>query len=313
MSRNRKPRFSSGFVSLLGRPNAGKSTLLNALLGQKVAIVADKPQTTRTAIQGVLTLDHAQIVFLDTPGIHDGASLINRQMMKSVAEALEERDLLVWVADATRPITLEEDRALEHVRRAKTPAILALNKIDKVKNAATLLPILQRFSELFEFAEYFPVSAVTGEGLDKLQAAIIKRLPKGPAYFPPDHLTDQPERFLAAELVREKALAETRQEVPHSLTARVEGWEEKGKLVRIAVILFVERQGQKIILIGAGGERLKKIGHDARLEIEKMLDRKVFLELFVKVQPKWRDNPEFLKELDWRSITGAASQVDNGE
>jgi GTP-binding protein Era len=304
MSRQRKPRFSSGFVSLLGRPNVGKSTLLNALLGQKVAIVADKPQTTRTAIQGVLTQENAQVVFLDTPGIHEGESLINRQMMKSVSEALEERDLLVWVADATSEVTREEERALDHVRRAKTPTILALNKIDRIRDRHSLLPKLERFGQLHDFAEYVPISAAHGEGLDILLKAIIRRLPHGPAYFPPDHLTELPERFLAAELVREKALALTRQEVPHSLTSRVETWEEKGKLVRIAVTLFVERPGQKAILIGAGGSLLKTIGQEARLDIEKMLERRVYLELFVKVQPKWRENPEFLKDLDWRSISG---------
>ena len=202
----------SGFVSILGRPNAGKSTLLNALVGQKVAIVADKPQTTRTAIQGVLTTPEAQVVFVDTPGIHRSDSPINKRMMDAVRGSLEERDLFLFLVDVTKPFTEDDRRALSVFRPDGPPVILAMNKIDALSSKQHMLPLLEQYQQVFAFAEFVPISASKGDGLDVLQEEILKRLPEGPEYFPPDHVTDQPARFLAAELVREKVLMLTRQE-----------------------------------------------------------------------------------------------------
>ncbi len=300
-------RFVSGFVSLLGLPNAGKSTLLNALTGTKVAIVSDKPQTTRNVIQGVATTPDSQIVFLDTPGIHKPDTLFNRRMMEVIQAALDERDLLIYVADATARENGTEQEALDLVRASKTPAFLALNKVDLVKPKQNLLPMMERYRELHEFAEYIPISARTGEGVEELRAALVKRLPEGPAYFPPDYLTDQPERFLAAELIREKLLAETRSEVPHSIAVVVDRFEEGPKLARIYATIYVEREGQKGIVIGSKGAMLKHVGTQARLDMERMFGRKIYLELYVKVRPRWRENKQFLDGLDWRSMTGGDS------
>ncbi len=296
--------FKSGFVSLIGRPNAGKSTLLNALVGQKVAIVADKPQTTRTSIQGVTTLPEAQIVFVDTPGIHKADSPMNKRLMDTVRAALDQRDLLLFVADATRRFGEQDRRAVDLARKAETPVILVLNKIDLVKDKAALLPLIEEYKGAYDFADYFPVSAVKRDGLDELTRAIIERLPEGPAYFPEDHVTDQPERFLAAELVREKVLLITRDEVPHSVAVVVDRWEETPAITRIYATIRVEREGQKGIIIGSGGSALKKIGTLARQEMERIFGVKIFLDLHVRVQPGWREQSAFLDALDWRTMAG---------
>jgi len=225
--------FRSGFVSIVGRPNAGKSTLLNALVGQKVAIVADKPQTTRTSIQGVVTTPDAQIVFLDTPGIHKADSALNKRLMDAVRASLEERDLLLFVADAANEFADEDRRAIDVLRKTAAPVLLVLNKVDRFKEKARLLPLIEQYKSAFDFAGYFPVSALKGIGLDDLRNEIVNRMPEGPAYFPEDHVTDQPERFLAAELVREKVLLATRQEVPHSITVTVDKWEETASITRV--------------------------------------------------------------------------------
>jgi GTP-binding protein Era len=297
-----QPEFVSGFVSILGRPSAGKSTLLNALVGAKLAIVADKPQTTRTSIQGVWTTPHSQVVFLDTPGIHRSDTLFNRRMMTAVRAALDERDLLLYIVDATRKFEEQDSQALDMVRKADTPAFLILNKIDRVKEKAQLLPLIEQYRTALDFEEYVPVSALKGQGLDELRAAILKRMPSGTEMFPSDYLTDQPERFMAAELIRERILRETRQEVPHSIAVMVEEFEEKKTLTRISATIYVEREGQKAIIIGAKAAMLKRIGTFARQAIETLLGRKVFLELNVKVRTNWRENPEFLNELDWRTM-----------
>lgn len=296
--------FRSGFVSLIGRPNAGKSALLNALVGQKVAIVADKPQTTRTSIQGVLTLPEAQIVFLDTPGIHKADSPLNKRMMDAVRNALEERDLLLFVADAARRFTDDDRHAIDVVRRTATPVILVLNKIDLVKEKSRLLPLIEQYKSVHEFADYVPVSAVKGLGLDDLRQAILAHLPEGPAYFPEDYVTDQPERFLAAELIREKVLAATTQEVPHSVAVEVDQWLETPGITRIYATIRVEREGQKGIVIGAKASMLKQIGTLARQEMERLFGTKIFLDLHVRVQPGWREQAAFLDALDWRTMTG---------
>ena len=305
---NKKQRFFSGFVSLIGRPNAGKSTLLNALVGTKVAIVADKPQTTRTAVQGVWNSADAQIVFLDTPGIHKSDTLFNRRMMQEVRAALDERDLLLYLADATRGVGQEDAMAIDMVRKASTPSFLVLTKVDLVPDKRMLLPRIEQYREKYSFDEYIPVSAVTGEGLELLTREVVKRLPEGPAYFPEDQITDQPERFLAAEMIREKILRQTSQEVPHSVAVVIDTWEERKELTRIGATIYVERTGQKAIVIGSKGSVLKQIGIDARRDIEAMLDRKVFLEMFVKVRENWRESPEFLSQLDWRTMAGGDSE-----
>jgi GTP-binding protein Era len=296
--------FRSGFVSIVGRPNAGKSTLLNALIGQKVAIVADKPQTTRTSIQGVLTLPEAQIVFVDTPGIHKADTPLNKRLMNTVRASLDQRDLLLFVADAARTFEEEDRRAVDLARKAETPVVLVLNKVDLVKEKARLLPLIERYKAMYEFIEFVPVSAAKGAGLDDLRRVILDRLPEGPAYFPEDYVTDQPERFLAAELVREKVLLATRKEVPHSVAVTVDRWEETPRITRIYATIRVEREGQKPIVIGANGAMLKRIGTLARVEMEKLFGTKIFLDLHVRVQPGWREQRAFLDALDWRTMAG---------
>jgi GTP-binding protein Era len=301
----------AGFVSIAGRPNAGKSTLLNALVGEKVAITAHQAQTTRTSIQGVLTMPHAQIVFIDTPGIHRSDTLFNRRMMDTVRGALQDRDLVIFVADATRQVTEEDEHAISALGKT-SQTVLVLNKVDKVSDKRNLLPLIASYNELFPFSEAFPLAARTGEGLDALRQAIVKHLPVGPAFFPADYLTDQPARFMAGEIVRESILENLRDEVPHATAILVDTWEETPKLVKIAATIHVERPGQKAILIGTKGQMLKKIGTASRLELERLLDRKVFLSLFVKVKPNWREDSSFLDAVDWRSMVGSEDKSQKG-
>ena len=295
-------KFKSGFVSLVGRPNAGKSTLLNALVGQKVAIVADKPQTTRTSIQGVVTTPEAQIVFVDTPGIHKADSQLNKRLMDSVRASLEERDLVLFLVDSTREIAVEDRRALDLAIKTETPVVLVLNKVDLLADKSKLLLLIERYKEMHGFADFVPISAKKGTGLEELRKVILAHLPEGPAYFPEDYVTDQPERFLAAELVREKVLQVTRQEVPHSVAVMVDRWEETPRLTRIFATIRVERPGQKAIVIGKKGAVLVKIGTMARIEMEKLFGVKIYLDLHVRVQPGWRDEAAFLNTLDWRTM-----------
>ena len=297
----------TGFVSLVGRPNAGKSTLLNALIGHKIAITAPHPQTTRTSIQGVLTTPEAQIIFVDTPGIHQSSTLLNKRMMESVRAALADRDLILFVADAAKPVTQEDQEAV-HLIPKSAPALLVPNKIDRLEDKRLLLPFIDQYRNWFSFAEVVPVSAQTGEGLEELKTAIMRYLPEGPALFPEDYLTDQPMRFLVAEIIRERILHATRQEVPHAVAVLIDLWQETPGLTRISATIHVERPGQKVIIIGKNGEMLKKIGSEARLQIEKLLGTKVFLSLFVKVKPKWRQDPYFLDAIDWRSMVGSESE-----
>lgn len=292
--------MKSGFVSLLGRPNAGKSTLLNRLVGTKVAIVADKPQTTREVIQGVVTRPEAQIVFLDSPGIHEPRSNLNRRMMREVRSALDARDLLVLLVDATASYGAGDEQAVGLIRSARTPALVAFNKIDSLERKDPLLGLIDRYRNLFAFEEYLPISARTGEGIDLLEAAVLARLPEGPQYFPPDHITDQPLRRLASELVREQVIRQTRQEIPYSAAVAIDLFEEGERLFRIAATIYVERDSQKGIIIGSGGERLKQIGTLARKEMEGLFGRQVFLQLHVKVRAEWRQSDSFLNALDWR-------------
>ncbi len=294
----------SGFVSILGRPNAGKSTLLNAVVGSKIAIVTDKPQTTRNRIQGVVNRPEAQIIFLDTPGIHKPDTKLNQRMMSEVREALQGCDLLLLMVDATQKFGAGDEYSLELVRAAKLPALLVLNKIDRLDKKEQLLPLMERYSGLHQFREIFPVSALNGEGVGPLLNAIANALPEGPQYFPPEHVTDQPARFLAAEIVREKIITLTRQELPYASMVLIERFEETPRLLHINATAFVERDGQKAIIIGRRGEMLKRIGTLAREELEKIFNQKVYLEIYVKVRPDWREDPRFLQAIDWRSMVG---------
>jgi GTP-binding protein Era len=298
--------FRSGFVSIIGRPNAGKSTLLNALVGEKVAIVTEKPQTTRTRIQGTLNVKArpgrpaAQIVFIDTPGVHKPDSRLNRKMMQEIHAALESRDLILLIVDATQGFGPGDQHVLELVKRTGAPVFLLLNKIDKLLKEK-LLPMIEHYSKLHDFAEIIPISATRRKGLDVLIDKIVGVLHDGPRYFPEDQFTDQPERVLAAEIVREKVLLKTSKELPYATAVMIERYEEEASLTRIAATIYCEREGQKGILIGKGGLKLKDIGTAARLELEALLGKKVFLELFVKVKPGWRQSAAFVDELDWRT------------
>ena len=299
--------FRSGFVTIIGRPNAGKSTLLNTLAGEKLAIVSPKPQTTRNRVLGVLHVPKkkgrpgAQVVLIDTPGVHRAASSLGRKMMAEVREALNGSDLALIITDAAKKSDVVDDFLLDVMKGAKTPVFLLLNKIDLLRGEKQqLLPLIEKYSKLREFREVIPISARKSEGLDLLLDKVIQALPEGPHYFPEGQITDQPARFMASELIREQVLFATSEEVPHSTTVMIEQFEEGAKLTRIAAVIFCERDGQKRILIGHRGEMLKKIGTAARIEIEKMLGTKVYLELFVKVRQNWRESRGFVEELDWR-------------
>ena len=298
--------FRSGFVSIIGRPNAGKSTLLNALVGEKLAIVTRKPQTTRNRIQGIVNVERkakrpaGQIILIDTPGVHKPINSLNRRMMKEVYDALEGCDVLLLIVDATAKFGTGDKFVLDIIKRSGQPCMLLLNKIDALEKQK-LLPLIAEYKALHEFVEVIPISALKKEGLGPLLDAVMKALPEGPHYFPKDQITDQPERFLVAELIREQVLLKTEQEVPYATTVLIDQYEEGARLTRIAATIFCEREGQKAILIGKQGSTLKKIGTAARLQIEKLLNTKVFLELFIKVRANWRDSRDFVQEVDWRT------------
>ncbi|HVA17839.1 MAG TPA: GTPase Era [Candidatus Dormibacteraeota bacterium] len=290
--------FHSGFIAILGRPNAGKSTLVNKLVGRKVAIVSPRPQTTRNRIQGMLNRENGQVILIDTPGIHRATTALNRQMMQEVSQAVEGVDIVSLIVDATEDFQAADRHSIEWVKRFSGPVYLLLNKVDRTRKDR-LLPLIDRWRREHDFEEIFPVSALTGEGTLDLVESWIARLPEHPAYFPEDQYTDQPERFLAAEIVREKAILLTREELPHAVAVLVDDFEEGEKLLKIRATIYVEREGQKGILIGRGGSMMKGIGTAARKELEELLGVKIFLELFVKVQANWRGNRAMVKQLDW--------------
>jgi GTP-binding protein Era len=299
--------FRSGFVCILGRPNAGKSTLLNALVGEKLAIISPKPQTTRNRIQGIVNLpkargrDAAQIVLIDTPGVHKPDSSLGRKMMVEVREALEGSDLVLLIMDATRKLDQRDEFAIQMLKHSSTKVCLVLNKVDLLRGGkAKLLPLIEVYKKLHAFQAIIPISALKRDGLDILLKEVTAALPAGPPYFPEDQVTDQPARFMAAEIIRERVLMETEEELPYATAVVVEEFEEGSKLTRISAMIYCEREGQKGILIGKKGQMLKRIGTSARLQIERMLGTKVFLELYVKVQPNWRSSRAFVDELDWR-------------
>jgi GTPase len=290
--------FRSGFVGIIGRPNAGKSTLLNRLVGQKLAIVTSKPQTTRNRVQGIVTRPEGQIVFIDTPGVHDADSALGRQMMHEVAAALEGIDLVLLMVDATSVMPYGDAQLIDKARRYQGKTILALNKVDRLPKPK-LLPLIESFRTAMDFSAIIPLSALKGDGVPDLLKEILRQLPEGDPFFPEDQVTDQPERFLAAEIIREKAVSLMYHEVPYALAVFIDNFEEKPKLLRISATLHVERDSQKKILIGHKGDMLKKIGTQARKELEQLFDTKVFLETFVKVVPNWREDPNKVRELDW--------------
>jgi GTPase len=301
--------FRSGFVCILGRPNAGKSTLLNALVGEKLAIISPKPQTTRNRIQGIVNVpksknkDHggAQIVLIDTPGVHKPDSSLGRKMMVEVREALEGCDVVLLIMDATRKLDRRDEFAIQMLKHSSTKVCLILNKVDLLRGGKSkLLPLIEEYKKLHSFHEIIPISALKRDGLDLLLKQVTAALPAGPALFPEDQVTDQPARFMAGEIVRERVLVETEEELPYATTVIVDTFEEGARLTRISATIYCEREGQKGILIGKKGQMLKRIGTSARLQLEKMLGTKVFLELYVKVQPNWRESRGFVEELDWR-------------
>ncbi|MFZ3100974.1 MAG: GTPase Era [Desulfitobacteriaceae bacterium] len=290
--------FRSGFVAVIGRPNAGKSTLLNHLLGQKVLIMSDKPQTTRNKIQCILTEERGQIVFLDTPGVHKPKHKLGEFMTGAAKDSIREVDVIVYVVDASATYGPGEEYVIEMIKQSSTPCVLALNKLDLVTKDQ-LMQSIEKYAKLVDFLAVVPISAKNGENTEELLKVLYNQIPEGPLYYPTDELTDQPERFIMAELIREKVLDLTRDEVPHSIAVIIEEVEEKRSLVKIRAQIIVERDSQKGIIIGQKGQMLKEIGTLARQDIETLLGSKVFLELWVKVKKDWRNKPDSLKEFGY--------------
>jgi GTP-binding protein Era len=288
-------KIKSGFVSIIGRPNVGKSTLLNALLGEKIAIISDKPQTTRNRILGIVNQPGAQMVFVDTPGIHKPMHKMNEIMVKTALATYNEVDVILMLVEATEKPGGGDKFIIETLSGVKTPVFLLINKVDLVKKEA-LLPLIEESRRLYDFAEIIPVSALHND-LGGLLGAILKRLPPGPKYFPDDQLTDQPERFIVSELIREKVFALTKEEIPYSSAVVIEEMKEEPGITRITATIYVERDSQKGILIGKGGAMLKQIGTLARQDAEKLLGVKIFLQLWVKVKKGWREDERMLRNI----------------
>ncbi|NLW44354.1 MAG: GTPase Era [Syntrophomonadaceae bacterium] len=289
----------SGFVSIVGRPNVGKSTLLNSIIGRKVAIVSDKPQTTRNRIQGIYTTERGQIIFVDTPGIHKPKHRLGEYMADITSRALREVDLILYVVDASVPPGVGEDYIINNLINLEPPVFLVPNKIDLV-DESQVMNLIQQLGTKMKFAEVIPVSATMNRNLDRLVDALFDYLPEGPLYYPEGEYTDQPERFIIAELIREKALYLTREEVPHSLAVEIEDFEPRNHLIYVRATIYTERESQKGIVIGKNGSMLKKIGQMARQDIENLLGSQVYLELWVKVKKDWRNNETQLKNLVYR-------------
>ena len=290
--------FKSGFVSIIGRPNSGKSTLLNQLLGEKVSIVSEKPQTTRQNILGILTLGEGQIAFKDTPGIHKPEFELNRRMMQLLYDALEGVDLLLVIVDASTTFGAGDQFVIELLQKQNLPTFLLLNKIDLLQKER-LLPLISSYAKRHPFAEIIPISALGKDNLDLLVKLVLQHLPEGPAFFPEDQYTDKHERFLVGELVREKVLRHTREELPFSVAVAVNRFQERDdEFVFLACDIVVEKKSQRKIVIGSHGQMLRQIGTEAREDIERLLGKRAYLELFVKVQPNWRNDPRFLDSIE---------------
>ncbi|MBU8879429.1 GTPase Era [Bacillus sp. FJAT-29790] len=291
----------SGFISIIGRPNVGKSTFLNRVIGQKIAIMSDKPQTTRNKVQGVLTTNEAQYIFIDTPGIHKPKHKLGDFMMKVAVNTLKEVDVILFMVNATEGFGRGEEFILEKFQSVRTPIFLVINKIDQI-HPDELMPIIESYKEKYEFSEIIPISALEGNNVETLLGQIYNYIPEGPQYYPADQVTDHPERFIVSELIREKALHLTREEIPHSLAVVIDKMERKDEkdLVHVMATIIVERDSQKGIVIGKQGKMLKEIGQRARLDIENLLGSKVFLEVWVKVQKDWRNKMSQLRDFGFR-------------
>ena len=288
--------FRAGFATVVGRPNVGKSTLVNRLVGQKVAIVSDKPQTTRTRILAVMNRPGGQVALFDTPGIHKPQHSLNRHMVETAVKSLRRTDLALWLVDVGEPLGGGDHHVRDLLQKAGRPVILGINKIDTVTKFA-ILPVIEAFRHLLDFADVVPFSARTGDNVERLAEVLLSHLPEGEPLYPEDFLTDQPERFLVAEIVRERILEHTREEVPYSTGVVLDSFQEEERMIRIQATILVERDGQKGILIGRGGAMLKAVGVEARRQIEELLGQRVFLGLYVKVQPGWREDAKTLEEM----------------
>ena len=294
-----KNDFKSGFVTLIGRPNVGKSTLMNYLIGQKIAITSNKPQTTRNRIQTVLTTDEGQIVFVDTPGIHKAKNKLGEYMVNVAEKTLNDVDVVLWLVEPTTFIGAGEQHIAKQLQRVKTPVILVINKVDSVKREE-ILPAIAAYKDIYDFADIVPVSARSGDNTDELLRVIMKYLPYGPQFYDEDTLTDQPERQIVAELIREKALHSLQDEIPHGIAVAIDRMKMQNKVMHIDATIICERDSHKGIIIGKQGSMLKKIGSTARYEIERMLDCKVNLKLWVKVKKDWRDSEFLMKNFGYR-------------
>ena len=293
--------FKSGFISIIGRPNVGKSTFLNRVIGQKIAIMSDKPQTTRNKVQGVLTQNTSQMIFIDTPGIHKPKHKLGDFMMKVAKNTLKEVDAILFMVNATEPIGAGDKMIIEMLKGNDTPVFLVINKIDEI-HPDEILAIIDSYKEQYDFAEIVPISALQGNNVERLLTTLESYLPQGPMYYPADQVTDHPERFIISELIREKVLHVTREEIPHSIAVVIEQIrKEEGKeLINVSATIVVERDSQKGIVIGKRGALLKDIGTKARHDIEMLLGSKVFLELWVKVQKDWRNKANQLRDYGFR-------------
>jgi GTP-binding protein Era len=288
--------FKSGFVSILGRPNSGKSTLLNRLVGEKISIVTDKPQTTRHVIRGIVSTDEGQIVFLDTPGIHRPIHKMNERMMKFVRDSMSDVDVILLLVDSSEPFGRGEEFTVQLIKPVAKPKFLLLNKIDRIEKQE-LLPIIERYRRLADFNEVIPISALNGDNVELLTQTILKYLSEGPSFYPPDQISDQPGRAIAAEIIREQLIIATREELPYSTAVVIDRFVEEEKIYRVFATIYVERESQKGIIIGKRGELLKQIGTHARLELEKFFGIKVYLELHVSVKKNWRDDEDALRTM----------------
>ena len=295
--------FKCGFISILGRPNVGKSTLFNRILGEKIAIVTEKPQTTRNRILGIKHVEGGQMIFLDTPGLHKGRSALNQRMVQTAIASSREADILLFVIEATSPLIEEDRQMIESLKGNQGAPFLIINKIDCVRKE-TLLPIIDQYQKLHPFQAILPISAITGEGIEILLEEIMEALPESPPYYPEDMITDQTERFLISEVIREKVIEQTFQEIPYTTAVTIESFKEhpEKNLVVIQATIHVERISQKKILIGKGGQKLKQIGEMARKAMEAFLERKVFLELWVNVEKNWTQDPPALNRLGYPSV-----------
>lgn len=295
-----KNNFKSGFVSIIGRPNVGKSTLLNNFLGMKLAIVSPRAQTTRNRIQGIYTTDTEQIIFIDTPGIHKPKNELGNVMNEFAYSALDGTDLILMLVDASCEIGDGDKYIIEQLSKVKIPVILVLNKVDLVTDQVVLMNNINSYKDAYNFAGGITLSATEGFNVDKLKDMIVERLEVGPMYYPEDQVLDLPERFVVAEIIREKVLLQTKEEIPHSVAVTIESFKEKSKMIEINATIIVERSSQKMIVVGKGGQMIKTIGTLARRDIVKFLNQKVYLELFVKVEDNWRNNKKYLKEFGYK-------------